>query len=81
MCYDNIVYEAWYVFYKFFWIMANDQNTDEYKKIAFSMLFILSGYGFLVISDNFVFMILGLPLLLLGTYGYLRALHSLYMWR
>ena len=64
-----------------FWIMAIDQNTDEYKKIAFSMVFILSGCGFLVISDNFVFMILGLPLLLLGTYGYLRALHSLYMWR
>ena len=64
-----------------FWITAREQNSEEYKKLAVLMLVILSGYGLLVTSDNYVFMLLGLPLLVTGTYRYLRTLHSIYMWR
>lgn len=64
-----------------FWITAREQNSEEYKKLAVLMLVILSGYGLLVTSDNYVFMLLGLPILVTGAYRYLRTLHSIYMWR
>ena len=49
----------------------------EFKKIAFSMLFIFAGYSLLVTSDNYVMMALGFPLFAFGISCYLKNLHSL----
>lgn len=64
-----------------FWISYIKQNAKEYKTLAFSMLFVIGGYGLLCISDNYIMTICGLPLLVTGTFKYLKTLHTLYMWK
>lgn len=64
-----------------FRIKAAEQNAKEYKTISLAMLVLMAGYGILVNSDSYVFMAAGFPLLLAGTFKYLRTLHSLYMWK
>lgn len=58
-----------------------NDSSEEYKKIAFSMIILFSGYSILQSSDNFAFLITGLPLFSIGIFGYLRNLHKLYMWQ
>lgn len=60
-----------------FFISSKSFSSVEFKKIAFSMLFIFAGYSLLVTSDNYVMMALGFPLFAFGISCYLKNLHSL----
>ena len=64
-----------------FYINGSKQSAPEYKTLAWTMLLIMAGYGFLTCADNFLFMIAGVPLLGCGTLYYLKTLHNLYMWK
>ena len=62
-------------------ISSYRNNSPEFKNESVGCLSLESGYYFLCAADNYVFLILGSILLTLGTFLYLRAIHSIYLWR
>lgn len=64
-----------------FWLNGWRHDTAELRHIALASLLVLCGYQLLACADNFVFLIIGLALLSMGTYLLLTKLHKLYMWK
>ncbi len=64
-----------------FMLTAIKHDTADYKLLALFFLLYISGYSILLTADNFLFLFIGLTLLGLGTYYFLRTLHNLYMWK
>ncbi len=64
-----------------FWINSKNNEEPDYAKMGIYMLVMLAGYGFMITADNFVFMIMGMPLLVYGCVKYLKTLHQIYLWK
>ena len=61
--------------------LTSNNEEPDYAKMGIYMLVMLAGYGFMITADNFVFMIMGMPLLVYGCVKYLKTLHQIYLWK
>ncbi len=64
-----------------FIIQGISKNDRKYYKTAMGAAFMLAGWTFLCLCDNWIFLGAGVIFLIAGTGQYLRSLHTYYMWQ
>lgn len=64
-----------------FWITAVKNEAKEYKQVSIYILLLSAGLILLQEADNLAFFAAGSILLTAGTFGFLRALHTYYLWK